>query len=302
MDLNLVNLFLAVAEEESLSRAARKLNLPVSSISRAITRLEEKLQTQLLVRTTRRVTRTPAGDMFYRRVAPLMSGLHAELNRIAEREEILSGTLRLTAPVELGSAFLADCLARFTARYPDIHVYAHLTNEVIDLVAERFDIALRISSGNLRGTSLVAKRIQRLVGHLYASPTYLARRGHPKTISDLSHHDWVVFTNLRTLILNSADGVVRISPRGRIAATEILGVREFVRAGLGIGFLPFFLAAPEVASGALVRVLPSVQLLTGSLWFVRPATSHVPRRVTAFRDFLFDYLRTRLSELSLSER
>lgn len=294
MDLNLLTLFVTVVDATSLSAAARKLDLPVSSVSRGLTRLEESLQTQLLLRTTRRMSLTPAGKTLYERIAPMVTSIANEVDKTLGEDEAPAGDLRITAPVELGPAFLADAVARFLVRYPEIRVDVYLSNQVLDLAKEGIDAALRFSGRRLRDSSLVAKRLSPLVGHLYASPSYLARRGAPRTAAELGEHEWVVFSPMaRDLELTGPDGRrERLHPRGRVSSNEILYLRELVRAGLGVGFLPTFLAEDDVAAGRLTRVLPRATLDTGSLWFVRPAARHTPARVDAFRDFIADYLRT----------
>lgn len=293
MDLNLLTVFVNVIEQESLSGAARKLDMPVSSISRGITRLEEELDTQLLMRTTRRVTQTTAGAELYQRVAPLVASLTSEVEQLVEKEERPTGELKITAPIELGPTVLADIVARFRARYPEVSVHAHLTNQTVDLAKEGIDLALRFSGPRLKDSTLVAKRAAALVGHIYAAPTYLARKGTPRTAADLADHEWVVFTPFtRAVTLAGADGVTtEVHPRGKVSGTEILYTRQLVRAGLGIGFLPAHLAASDVEAGVLVRVLPRMSVEAGYLWLVRPAARHVPAKVEAFRDFVLEYLR-----------
>lgn len=292
MDLNLLTVFVNVIEQESLSGAARKLDMPVSSVSRAITRLEEELDTQLLMRTTRRVTQTTAGAELYQRVAPLVASLTSEVEQLVEKEERPTGELKITAPVELGPTVLADIVARFRARFPEVTVHAHLTNQLVDLAKEGIDLALRFSGPRLKDSTLVAKRAAALVGHVYAAPTYLARKGTPRTGADLKDHDWVIFSPLREITLTCSDGSrIDVRPSGKVSGTEILYTRQLIRAGLGIGFLPAHLAEDDVDAGALVRVLPKSVVQTGYLWIVRPSTRHVPAKVEAFRDFVLEYLR-----------
>lgn len=292
MDLNLLTVFVNVIEQESLSGAARKLDMPVSSISRAITRLEEELETQLLMRTTRRVTQTTAGAELYQRVAPLVASLTSEVEQLVEKEERPTGELKITAPVELGPTVLADIVARFRARFPEVTVHAHLTNQVVDLAKEGIDLALRFSGPRLKDSTLVAKRAAALVGHVYAAPTYLARKGTPRTGTDLKDHDWVIFSPLREVTLTCSDGSrIDVRPRGKVSGTEILYTRQLIRAGLGMGFLPAHLAEDDVEAGVLVRVLPKSVVQTGYLWVVRPSARHVPAKVEAFRDFVLEYLR-----------
>jgi DNA-binding transcriptional LysR family regulator len=292
-DLNLLRIFAVVVDEGSLSAAARKLDLPVSSVSRALSRLEEDVGTQLIVRTTRQMKLTATGEGLYQAAAPLLTSLLTEVSRVTEHTEAPAGELRITAPVELGQAFLAEAVTKFTARYPGVSVHAHLTNDVVDLVKEGMDLALRFSGAQLKDSALVATKVSPLTGFLYASPAYLARKGTPRTPAELAGHEWVLFTRgqLRTMQLTWNGTKVEVKPKGRVSASEILYVRELLRNGMGIGFLPAFLALDDAGAGTLVRVLPKASLYNGYVWIVRPVTKHVPQRVTAFRDFIVEYLK-----------
>ena len=291
-DLNLLRIFTIVVDEGNLSAAARKLDLPVSSVSRAVTRLESDVGAQLLVRTTRQMKLTQLGESMYQAAAPLLASLVSEVNRITEKTESPAGELRFTAPVELGQSFLAGAVTKFLARYPGLSVHAHLTNDVIDLVREGMDAAIRFSGPQLKDSALVATKLASLGGQIYASPAYLSRKGTPRTPADLAQHDWVTFTRATNrLQLASPEGKAEVKPAGRVSSSEILFARELIRAGVGVGFLPTFLAQADVDTGVLVRVLPKAQAFTGHVWFVRPVTKHVPARVTAFKEFLFDYVK-----------
>ncbi|MGB8930165.1 MAG: LysR substrate-binding domain-containing protein [Anaeromyxobacteraceae bacterium] len=290
MDLNHLTLFEAVARTSSFSAAAKELRLPKSSVSRGIARLEEELGTQLLLRTTRQVSLTSAGTALYDRITPLLRQVGAALGELPEREEEPSGRLRVTAPVDLGVLMLAEVVTRFTARHPNVTVDLHLTGRVVDLVAERFDVALRVGA-TLKDSTLVARRVAPIVAQLYASPVYLARRGTPRSGAELAAHEWVAFRGgPQKLHLTGPKEAVGVEPVERILCDDLLFVRDAIRAGAGIGLLPTFVAEPERLAGTLVRVLPRVEQLVGHLHVVTPAAKHVPRKVTAFRDLVVELL------------
>lgn len=281
MDLNLLNTFVAVAQTSSFSVAARKLGLPKSSVSRAIVRLERELDTQLLHRTTRQVSLTTAGAALYEKVTPPMASLTQAVGSIPERDQQPAGEVRITAPVDVGHAFLAEVVARFVARYPMVRVDARITNNVVDLVGEGFDLALRAIGKRMADSTLVARRLSAVEFHIYGSPSYLARRGTPKSFEDLAQHDWVGF---RPRSREPARA------KARIVADELMFVREAIRMGAGLGMFPSFLARGDLASGALVRVVAKHAEPAGSLMLVYPKTQHPPLKVTAFRDFVIEYL------------
>jgi DNA-binding transcriptional LysR family regulator len=127
----------------------------------------------------------------------------------------------------------------------------------------------------------------------FAAPGYLARRGTPRTPADLAAHDWVVYNGIASIRLENAGEVARLDPRGRVVCDDMSFVRAALGAGAGVGVLPTFLAEADVASGALVRVLPRWTMPMTDLWIVSTAARHAPRKVTAFRDFVIESLRAR---------
>jgi DNA-binding transcriptional LysR family regulator len=288
VDLNLLPVFEAVARTSSFSGAARELGWPKSSVSRAVARLEAELGVQLLFRTTRQVTPSAAGAALYDRIAPLLGSVKAALGELPEREEEPSGTLRVTAPVDLGVLFLAEVVTRYTARYPSVSVDLHLTGRVVDLVGEGFDVALRVAV-KLADSTLVARRAAPIALQLFASPLYLARRGTPRTEADLAGHDWVAFRSGPQRL--RIQGARTAAPQGRIVCDDLLFVRDAVRAGAGIGLLPGFIANADVVAGSLVRIVPRLERQAGHLHVVTPAVKHVPRKVSAFRDLVLELLR-----------
>jgi len=291
-DLNLLAVFEAVARTASFSAAAKELGLPKSSVSRAVARLEADLGVQLLFRTTRHVAPSAAGTALYDRVAPLLGSIRAALGDMPEREEQPSGELRVTAPVDLGELFLSEVVTRYTARYPAVSVDLHLTGRVVDLVAEGFDVALRVAA-KLQDSTLVVRKAAPIVMQLFASPVYLARRGTPRSEADLDDHEWVAFRSgpQRLRVGEAKGGAPPAMPRARIRCDDLLFVRDAVRAGAGLGLLATFVAEPDVAAGKLVRVLPRYERRAGYLHIVSPAAKHVPRKVTAFRDLVLDVLK-----------
>jgi DNA-binding transcriptional LysR family regulator len=293
MDLNLLDVFEAVARTRSFSAGARELGLPKSSVSRAIARLEADLDVQLLLRTTRQVSLTGAGTALYDRMAPLLASVKAALGELPEREEEPAGELRVTAPVDLGVLFLAEVVTRYATRYPAVSIDLHLTGRVVDLVRERFDVALRVAP-RLRDSTLVVRRAAPIVLQLFASPLYLAHRGTPRSEAELATHDWVTFrTGPQRLRAVAPEEALGVAPRSRIACDDLLFVRDAVRAGAGIALLPSFVAEPDVISGRLARVLPRFERNAGYLHVVAPAMKHVPRKVAAFRELVLELLKAR---------
>src|SRR5258706_1997240 len=163
--------FVTVAQTAGISAAATHLGVPKSSVSRALARLEIAMETQLVYRTTRRLSLSSAGAALLERTAPLVGALAATMSALPDRGETPAGRLRVTCTIDFGAAVLAEVATRFTARYPAVEVDVHLTNAVVDLVRHGFDLAVRFSpKRRLRDSALVAQRIGTLGTHLVASP------------------------------------------------------------------------------------------------------------------------------------
>lgn len=291
MELDLLAVFEAVARTKSFSAAAKELGLPKSTVSRGVARLEKDLEAQLLFRTTRQVSLTGTGTALYDRTTPLLRQLRDAVGELPERrEEAPSGVLRVTAPVDLGVLFLAEAIARYTLRYPAVSVDLSLSGRVVDLVAERFDVALRVAS-KLADSTLVVRKVIPVIFGAYASPIYLARRGLPRTEEDLDGHDWVRFKG-GPQKLNVKGAAAPAPAHARVSCDDLLFARDAVRAGAGLGFLPAVIAEGEVLAGRLVRVVPKLERQAGWLHIVTPATKYVPPKVAAFRDLVIEMLRT----------
>jgi DNA-binding transcriptional LysR family regulator len=284
--LDRLRLFAVVAERGGFTAAAAQLGLPKSSLSRAVTSLEDDLGVRLLHRTTRRVELSTAGAALHERIRTQLAALEKATDELPERDDEPSGLLRVTTIADLGVTVLAEVVTKFVRTYPRVHVDLVFTTRVVDLVAERFDAALRVSLRPLRDSSLSARRIGRLRMHLYAAPSYLARRGSPKRAGDLASHDWVTLVGVQSVRLEGPRASVPLPVEGHIRCTEAEAVRVAIREGGGLGVLPSFLAEPDVERGALVHVMPKWLLRTGDLWFVCPSGRQIPRKVVAFRTFV----------------
>lgn len=288
MDLNRVSAFVRVVQDGTFTAAAKTLGLPKSSISRSVAQLEEDLGIRLLHRTTRQLHLTDAGAAFYERVSRALGDIDEATSAAADTQVDLSGVVRVTAPVDLGVWALAPIVARFARTHPKIRVELSLTGRVVDLVAEGFDLAVR--AGPLRDSSLIARRVGELQSVAYASPKYLARRGHPKELGDLAQHDCVLFrsTSGRAVWELSRHGgaPASVEVTGRVATDDMSFVRKAVLAGCGIGLLPTFLCARAAATGRIVRVLPDWEQTGAVLHLAYPSARFVPQRVIALRELL----------------
>lgn len=287
MDLNRVSAFVRVVADGSFTGAAKALGLPKSSVSRSVAQLEQDLGIRLLHRTTRKLHLTDAGAAFYDRVARALTDIDEATVAAADMQAELRGTVRVTAPVDLGAAVLAPIVARFVRKHPAIHIDLVLTGRVVDMVAEGFDLAVRV--GPLRDSSLIARRVGQLDSALYASRKYVARRGQPKDVDDLANHDCILFRPSQGKevwrIVNPAGDKREVAVAGAISADDLSFIRKAVLSGAGIARLPQFLCAREEASGIMVRVLPAWASEGAILHMAYPSARYVPQRVSVFREF-----------------
>jgi DNA-binding transcriptional LysR family regulator len=285
-------IFVAVARAGSLSAASRKLGSPKSSVSRSLARLEESLRAKLVHRTTRRLTLSTAGTALFARAEPLVTALEAALEPVAEAD-VPSGLLRVTCTVDFAASVMAELVARFVARYPQVRVEVNSSNDIVDLIGSGYDLGIRFSvKAGLRDSSLVARRVGTLRTQLVAAPSYLARAGTPRSLPELRDHEWVMYKGTESVLFERSRGTKRLPAKGRVRGDDMSFVLAAARAGAGIALLPSFLADAEIAAGSLVPVLPKWKPGTGAIWIVHPPVRPLPARVSAFRDLVAEALAT----------
>jgi DNA-binding transcriptional LysR family regulator len=282
LDYDLLAIFIAVAEAKSFSKAAIRLGIGKGTVSRAITELEKLLRIELIHRTTHTVALSTAGTSLYERTATHVRALDEAIGHLPEPGERPAGVLRLTAPAAFSAVVLPEVLAQFALRYPEVSFELHITNATVDLVAEGFDIALRSVHVGVKQSMLSMRRLGDVNGGVYAAPSYLARRGHPKTIT--RDHDWILQTGTVQRWKVARDQV-------RFMCDDFMVMRELASEGAGVTFLPKYLAAPYIRSGKLEHVPLTGRSLNVPLFMLYPSRGQVSRKVSAFRDFLIEWLR-----------
>ena len=289
IDLNDIALFVAVAEDKSFTVAARRLGLPKSTLSRRITGLEEQLGARLLQRTTRQVKLTDVGDAFFERCSQIVADAEDARQAVMQLQQHPRGRLRVTAPPLFAEAYLAEVLATFGARHPEVRVELVVTDRLVDLVEEGFDLAIR--AGRLPDSSLIARKLGPSGLVLVASPEYLAARGTPQRPVDLAEHDCLVFglpPGPHVWRFEGARGTQTVAVTPKLLANSFGVTRAVAQAGLGVAILPTFMAAADMQSGRLVRVLPGHEPPEGAIWAVYPSNRHLSAKVRALVDTLAD--------------
>lgn len=285
IDWNEMVVFCKVVEAGSFVGAARNLGLPKSTVSRKVARLEDRLGVRLLHRTTRVVRTTPVGQAYYERCASLVADAEDAERVVTSAQERPTGLLRITTSTLIGERWLGSLVTEYLRANPDVRIDLLLTNRMVDIVDEGYDLAFR--AGVLPDADLIARRLQRGRTVLVASPDYLAARGTPDSLDDLSDHDCIIVGN------DSKRGVwafadMRVAVSGRLAVNDIRMARDAALAGLGIARMPSFLVAEDLGSGRLARVLPQIPDNFGGLYAVYPSRRHLSTAVRSFVDFVVD--------------
>ena len=292
MDLNHLQVFVAVARAGSFTEASLTLGLPKSSVSRAVASLEEELGVRLLHRTTRSLGLSTAGAELFERVAGPLAALRDAVETLPAADGEPAGVLRLTATADFAEAFMAGLVARYVQLFPRVSVDLRLTERVVDLANEGVDLAVRFAMQGLPDAGLVARRVGATVFGLYASPGWIARRGMPRHLNDLRVEDLVLHRGVwdQRPVFGEAGDLPREGTPG-LMADAMSFVRAALVAGMGVGLLPGFYAVQEVEGGRLVRVLPRLTIPGGNVYLVMPSGRQVPPKVRAFIDLFVSSFR-----------
>lgn len=286
-----VRAFCAVVEFGTVSAAARQLQETKGSISRRLSRLERRLSATLLARTPRAVSPTEEGTAFYTKTREALRWMDDAAEGARQSQEILSGHLRVTAPIDLGMDVLPELIVRFRQLHPKIQVELLLTDSSLDLATNRVDLALRASVQGLPDMGYRASRIVDFHIGLYAAPEYLATNGGgPDTPSTLAEHTLVVSRELpgaaHLPLTDNRGRSVQVVARPAIRTSDYASVLRLVIAGGGIGPIPSLIARASVASGALLPVLPEWSVSKGALYAISLGGRVAPARVRVFREFV----------------
>lgn len=282
MRVDEIAIFVAVLEAGSFAAAARRMGVPPSTVSARVAALEARLGVTLIQRTTRKLRPTDAGQRYFEECRHALRQLEAAEAAVAEEAKDDVGVLRLTAAVDIAQTILPPIIAGYRAAYPGVRIELITTDRMVDMIAERIDLALR--PGPLSDSSLITRVLIEGPTGLFASAAYLAQRGAPQSVEDLARHDVVGFSRMPGRLRMLRDGrEIDVRFDGMVACDDMMAVRALIEHDLGIGFLPAFLA--ELSPRPLVRVLPGLSHRVSGLYFAYPAQRYLPRRVRSFIDF-----------------
>lgn len=283
--------FAAVVEHRSFTDAASALGLSKATVSKAITRLEQQLDTSLFNRTSRRLALTESGKRLADHAARILAEGQAAEEAARDETAALSGTVRLGAPMTFGLLRVAPLVAEFAKMHPLVDVNLHLSDARIDMVEMGLDATIRIA--DMPDSSLRARRLADVNMHVVASPAYLTERGRPAHPSDLGRHDCLCYSNVPTpdVWRFSGPGLqnVAVQVRARITVNSGEAMLPALRAGVGIAQLPDFIVGDDLKSGVLEEILLDWRPPPLGLHLVTPPSRLRPARVEALLDFLARY-------------
>ena len=282
--------FVEAVRAESFAAAARALDVPRSKISKQVQALEEELDVQLLMRTTRSLHLTEAGATFYEDAQNLLAALD-EAEERARGSTGVRGVVRCNVPVSFGTRVLGRLVPKFLEAHPDVELQVSLTDQLIDPVRGGFDVTIRIA--HLADSSLSARRIMPARRSLVASPGYLARHGIPQLPEELESHAFLNYGGFQggiTIQLTRGKELRRVRTHGPVVADHGEFLLAMAVAGLGITLLPDFIAGDELASGRLVRVLEDWSPPPIAVHALFAQSRNMPLRLRRFVDFLVEEL------------
>ena len=287
-DLNSLKVFAQVVEAHSFSEAARRLKMPLSTVSRRIGELEDQLGVRLLERSTRNLRLTDVGSEVLEHARHTAELSDAIENVVSNHVSNVSGTLRLSAPPSISDSLIAPLVGSFQASYPDVRVQVFITDRIVDQIAEGVDVAFRV--GTLKDSTLVARRLLTYRHQVVASPAYLKTCKPPKIPRDLLKHRLLAFSfwkpdyNWNFTHTNGRD-TERIAFEPYLAMNDYAGLATALLAGIGIGELPPIVQPELLREGLLVEVMPSWHLGLFDLSLVHLGNRFIPRHVRAFKEF-----------------
>ncbi|HED18097.1 MAG TPA: LysR family transcriptional regulator, partial [Gammaproteobacteria bacterium] len=280
-------IFFHVVEAQSFSGAARQLGIARSAVSRHVTLLEKSIGVRLLNRTTRRLNLTEAGETYFQSCARIVAEAEAATHRIGQLQEEPRGTLKIAAPISLGNRFITPLVRAFMRRYTALNIELLLDDEMVDMVGESIDVSIRV--GWLHDSNLIARKLGDWPRFLCASPGYLEHHGRPESPTQLTDHEWLIFTRLPspfhwTFTKNKRQE--RVQVKGRLRSNNADAIRSSLLAGAGITAQAAFLVDDDIKAGRLERLLPEWDCGSVGMYAVYQDRRYQQTRVRLFIDFV----------------
>lgn len=286
-------MFVAVMETGSFTAAAERIGTSSGQASKLVSRLESELGVRLLSRTTRAVSPTEAGQAYFDRLRPLLEEFDNLDAAIRDASHAPRGRLRLTAPLTFGTVEVAPALSAFVAEFPEIELDVSFSDRVVNIVDEGFDLAIRV--GQPDDSSMIARKLCDVRIVVIGSPAYLDQRGEPQTPADLSQFDCILDTNFREPgrwpFRDAAGNPFSVPVDGRIRYSNAEACLSAAEAGLGLAYVPSFIAGEAVRSGRMRRVLEAFETAPYTVHALYPHSRHLAAKVRVLVDFLVERYR-----------
>jgi len=279
--------FVNVAETESFTQAAKKLAISTAQVSRQVNALEQRLNIKLFYRTTRKVSLTEEGRVFYQHCRGVLDGLDAAERAVTNLQSTPQGKIKLTAPITYGEQQILPLINNFMMQYPDIEVTAFLSNQQVDLVDEGFDLAIRL--GKLSDSSMMAKKLAERTNYVCASATYLEKYGIPHSLSELDKHSCLLGTRDYWHFIDAGkERNLRVT--GRLRYNSGFGLVDAALKGLGIVQLPDYYTKEHIKKGDLITLLDNYKVPDEGIWAIYPHNRHLSPKIRLLVDYLLAHL------------
>ncbi|KZY31685.1 MULTISPECIES: LysR family transcriptional regulator [unclassified Oleiphilus] len=283
-DLNEMAIFAVVVGSGSFTKAADKLKLPKSTVSRKVSQLEKRIGVRLINRTTRNLKPTETGKLYHEHCVKMLEQAEEADRVVNNMQAEPSGTLRISTPLSFGTPFFISTIKRFMEQYPKVNVEIFSDDKLVDLLEQEIDVAFRI--GPLSDSSLVARNLGTARLSLCASPEYIAKNGIPKTIQAIEDHTCVSHP-ASAWAFQTNNGIYEFEPKSRLVANDMEVLRRMVIEGVGVGALPQIIISEDVRAGRLVTLLEDAPFQERTFYLVYPSRREPPSKVMAFTDFIF---------------
>ncbi len=283
--------FIAVVDNGSFSQAARELSVSKAHISQQVGRLEERLGTRLLHRTTRKISLTEIGESYLLMCRPLLEGLESADAMVSGVQQSVSGRLRISSPHLIGEEILVPAIAQFQALHPKLEIDIDLASHRVDLIAQHYDLAVQL--GERKDVNVVNRTLANTRFYMVASPGYIEANGGPGSLEALKTHNCLMFSSrghTKPWKFTTAGGDtvdVKIKSQWRTNSGHLL--RVAARQGLGIAYLPDYYVKEDIKHGNLVTLLPDVKSVDRSLVVIYQHKTYLTQKIRLFVDFLQGY-------------
>ena len=286
--LTSIRVFRQVVESGSFVAAAERMDLSTAMVSKHVAYVEKRLGVRLLNRNSRTLSLTEPGSVYFERCKTILDDLEATELELGSLGTVPRGTVRVTCPSWFARQLLADALAEFRRRYPEIVVDVSFEDRIVDLVEEGYDLALRVTRERSLSAGLIARPVRPIPFFIAASREYLKRHGAPKSPEELANHDFVAVGNIDALSFTGSQGAIEVPLRVIMRYRSIGGVANAVAAGIGLAPLPDIVFEEPILKEVLTPVLTDYPLQETTLYVVYVSRRYLPLKIRAFIDYLME--------------